>query len=196
MAIWKWSDIGQYSATSTYHMLCEGSICFLCTMMIWRCWAPLSCKIFLWLALQYPSGRLIGDCDTACKTKALSVSFVIKKKALWIVSSFNVCSLGRSGTYVSQGQRSLFRFLRWQIGLNRGGLPVGSFFWRSIVEVLTLWLLLCAGAYGNNGTEESSEGEISSMSGSLRLLFSKSSNFGLLRGRNECYHSVNSRLDL
>lgn len=53
MAIWKWSDNGQYSAASTYHMLCEGSICFLCAKPIWRCWAPLSCKIFLWLALQY-----------------------------------------------------------------------------------------------------------------------------------------------
>ena len=142
MAIWKWSDIGQYSTTSTYHMLCEGSICFLCTMVIWHCWAPLSCKFFLWPALQYPFGRLIGDCDMACKTKALSLSFVIKNKTLWIISSFNVCSLGKSSTYVLQGQRSLFRFLWWQIGLNLGGWYV------SIVSTFQtllplFWTLIC-----------------------------------------------------
>lgn len=196
MAIWKWSDNGQYSAASTYHMLCEGSICFLCAKPIWRCWAPLSCKIFLWLALQYRIWTFDRRLQHGLQDQSF-VCFLCDQEEATADHILLQCMFSQQvWHYVSQGQRSIFRFLRWRIGLNLGGQPVGSFFRRSIVEVLTLWLLLSAGAYGNKGTEESSEGEISSMSGSLRLLFSKSSNFGLLHGRRECYHSVSSRLDL
>ena len=34
-------------------MLCEGGIKFQCASTVWRCWAPLTCKIFIWLALHY-----------------------------------------------------------------------------------------------------------------------------------------------
>lgn len=58
---------------------------------------------FGWLS-NTASGRLIGDCNTACKTKALSASFAIKKKPLRIISSFNACSLSRSGTMFRKGK--------------------------------------------------------------------------------------------
>ena len=34
-------------------MLCEGGTRFHSFGAIWKCWAPLACKIFMWLAVQY-----------------------------------------------------------------------------------------------------------------------------------------------
>lgn len=55
-AIWPWCASGCYSATSAYHMLTLGATSFLCAEAVWRCWAPLNCKLFMWLALQ---GRIL-----------------------------------------------------------------------------------------------------------------------------------------
>lgn len=52
-AIWKWQENGSYSAASTYKVLFEGAIRVAYDKAIWKCWAPLSCKIFMWLAIQY-----------------------------------------------------------------------------------------------------------------------------------------------
>lgn len=51
--IWKWQENGPYSAASTYKVLTEGAIRVAYDKAIWKCWAPLSCKIFMWLAIQY-----------------------------------------------------------------------------------------------------------------------------------------------
>ena len=51
--IWAWNESGVYSATSAYRMLCMGGIRFRSFAAIWKCWAPLSCRIFMWLAVQY-----------------------------------------------------------------------------------------------------------------------------------------------
>lgn len=50
---WAGSATGLYSAKTTYSMLCQGSIRFSMATPLWRSWAPLKCKIFGWLALQY-----------------------------------------------------------------------------------------------------------------------------------------------
>lgn len=53
MPLRRWNCSGTYTSASTYTMLWEGSIRFEPTKAIWKCWAPLSCKLFMWLAIQY-----------------------------------------------------------------------------------------------------------------------------------------------
>lgn len=50
---WPSDNSGTYSAKSTYRRLCMGSAEFEPAGYIWKCWAPLKCKIFMWLAVQY-----------------------------------------------------------------------------------------------------------------------------------------------
>lgn len=52
-AVWRWHQGGAYSSRSAYNMLCEGAIRVSYANAIWRCWELLSCKIFMWLAIQY-----------------------------------------------------------------------------------------------------------------------------------------------
>lgn len=52
-AIWPWNANGVYTTALAYKMMCEGGVRFLCAGAIWKCWTPLSCKLFMWLALQY-----------------------------------------------------------------------------------------------------------------------------------------------
>src|SRR3954466_8135784 len=51
--IWAWNELGVYTTPSAYKMLCEGGVRFHSFRAIWKCWAPLACKIFMWLAVQY-----------------------------------------------------------------------------------------------------------------------------------------------
>ena len=51
--IWAWNNNGTYTASSAYKMLCQGGIRFHSFSAIWKCWTPLACKIFMWLAVQY-----------------------------------------------------------------------------------------------------------------------------------------------
>jgi hypothetical protein len=51
--IWAGSDSGGYSAKATYKRLCEGNMRFSMATPIWKSFAPLKCKIFGWLAVQY-----------------------------------------------------------------------------------------------------------------------------------------------
>jgi hypothetical protein len=50
--VWRWTPSGEYSAKSTYVMLQSGSCRFAGHKLIWKTWAPLKVKIFLWLAFQ------------------------------------------------------------------------------------------------------------------------------------------------
>jgi hypothetical protein len=50
---WPWSSSGKYDARSTYKMLCQGSVRWEGASCVWRSSAPLKCKIFAWLALQF-----------------------------------------------------------------------------------------------------------------------------------------------
>ena len=51
--VWRWNSSGAYTSRSTDGMLWHGSVRFALAAAIWRCWAPLSCKLFMWLAMQY-----------------------------------------------------------------------------------------------------------------------------------------------
>ncbi|WVZ79516.1 hypothetical protein U9M48_027087 [Paspalum notatum var. saurae] len=48
--LWRWSSDGHFSVHSAYQLLHEGSILQLEIAIIWKTWAPLRIKIFLWLA--------------------------------------------------------------------------------------------------------------------------------------------------
>jgi len=50
--IWRWTADGVYSAKSAYNMLHIGSITMPGHRLIWKTWAPLRVKIFLWLAMK------------------------------------------------------------------------------------------------------------------------------------------------
>ena len=58
--IWRWTPSGSYTARSAYAMLHEGAIQFRGHNLIWKTWAPLRVKIFLWLAFR--RRHWTGDC--------------------------------------------------------------------------------------------------------------------------------------
>jgi hypothetical protein len=51
--LWKGSASGEYSAKSTYQMLCQGNVRWGMCKPVWKSFAPMKCKIFIWLALKY-----------------------------------------------------------------------------------------------------------------------------------------------
>ena len=50
--IWRWTPSGSYTTKSAYNMLHTGAIKFRGHRLIWKTWAPLRVKIFLWLAFR------------------------------------------------------------------------------------------------------------------------------------------------
>uniref|UniRef100_A0A453HE53 Reverse transcriptase zinc-binding domain-containing protein n=1 Tax=Aegilops tauschii subsp. strangulata TaxID=200361 RepID=A0A453HE53_AEGTS len=48
--IWRWTSNGVYSASSCYKALFHGSTSSPCWRLLWKNWAPMNNKIFLWLA--------------------------------------------------------------------------------------------------------------------------------------------------
>ena len=46
---WRFSESGEYSASSAYRALLLGSVSFEPAERIWKSWAPGKCKFFLWL---------------------------------------------------------------------------------------------------------------------------------------------------
>jgi len=50
--MWRWTASGEYTAKSAYTMLHAGSSPFPGHKLIWKTWAPLKVKIFLWLAMR------------------------------------------------------------------------------------------------------------------------------------------------
>lgn len=50
--VWRWTPDGTYTAKSAYKMLQAGSVKFRGHSLIWKTWAPLRVKIFLWLAMK------------------------------------------------------------------------------------------------------------------------------------------------
>lgn len=50
--IWHWTPDGIYTSKSAYMMLHAGSAKFRGHRLIWKTWAPLKVKVFLWLAFR------------------------------------------------------------------------------------------------------------------------------------------------
>ena len=51
--VWPWSPSGAYTASSTYRMLCQGRERSATASCTWGTYAPMKCKIFVWLALKH-----------------------------------------------------------------------------------------------------------------------------------------------
>ncbi|CAN6312358.1 unnamed protein product [Urochloa humidicola] len=49
---WKWTVTGTYTARSAYSAFFEGSTWFAGARPIWKAWAPLKVKFFMWLAVR------------------------------------------------------------------------------------------------------------------------------------------------
>lgn len=50
--IWRWTPDGRYTATSSYRMMHEGAVPFRGHKLIWKTWAPMKVKVFLWLSFR------------------------------------------------------------------------------------------------------------------------------------------------
>lgn len=50
--VWRWTPSGEYTTKSTYTKLHNRAIKFCGHALIWKTWAPLRVKIFLWLAFK------------------------------------------------------------------------------------------------------------------------------------------------
>lgn len=49
---WRWDSSGTYSARSAYRMFFQGATKFAAGKPIWKAWAPLKVKFFMWLAIK------------------------------------------------------------------------------------------------------------------------------------------------
>jgi hypothetical protein len=49
---WHWMADGRYSPSSAYKALIQGRSAFQSSELIWKSWAPLRVKLFLWLACR------------------------------------------------------------------------------------------------------------------------------------------------
>lgn len=50
--VWRWTNDGKYTSKSAYNMMHSGSTSLIEHKLIWRTWALLRVKIFLWLAIK------------------------------------------------------------------------------------------------------------------------------------------------
>jgi hypothetical protein len=94
--IWKFCASGDYSASSTYRVLFQGSIWFEPAERVWKSWAPQKCKFFIWLM----------ELDRCWAAERLAkrglvtltvVRFVIKMMSPLIIYWSPVCFLDSSG---------------------------------------------------------------------------------------------------
>lgn len=53
MLVWRWTPNGSYSASSAYKMLHHGATAFRGHRLVWKTWAPLRVRFFLWLTLRH-----------------------------------------------------------------------------------------------------------------------------------------------
>lgn len=99
VARWQWHEGGRYTPASTHRMLFKGAIHVSYVNCIWRCWASLCCKTFLWLAIPY----LIWTSDQRLR-HGYKMRFwfgllsLAKRWIPLITSYFSASTLSRSGT--------------------------------------------------------------------------------------------------
>jgi hypothetical protein len=146
--IWRWTPDGSYSSKSAYTMMHTGAIHFRGHSLIWKTWAPMKVKIFLWLAFKrrhWTNDRRVRHglvareecylCDQAPETIDHLLTCCPYSREVW----FFMCSaLGRplppasttvrswwmrmrAGLQTSQrkGLDSLFALVSWQLWKER-----------------------------------------------------------------------------
>jgi len=102
---WKLSQSGSYSSKTAYAACFVGSIRFPPWRRIWKSWAPLRCKFFLWLAIKQriwtadrlaKRGLLIASPSGDCLTMLLAL-FATRNRKQPSISFSLVCSPGNAG---------------------------------------------------------------------------------------------------
>ena len=75
---WRLSKSGSYSSKSAYEAFFIGTIRFAPWKRIWKSWAPLKCKFFIWLVLN----NRCWTTDRLAKVACLIPLFVIRSGRL------------------------------------------------------------------------------------------------------------------
>jgi hypothetical protein len=130
--VWCWTPDGEYSAKSAYTMLHSGSIPFSGHTLIWKTWAPLRVKIFLWLAFRkrhWTNDRRARHnlqaqeecylCDQAPETIDHILTCCPYARVIW----FHICAaLGQQLSPVERSVITWWRRLRssWHGNLRKG----------------------------------------------------------------------------
>lgn len=108
---WRWTADGQYTAKSAYQMLHKGRTSLQGAELIWKTWAPLRVKLFLWLAcrrriLTADRRRRRGleahdtcfMCDQSNETADhLLASCSVAKEVWWLAFSWAQCQCSFTG---------------------------------------------------------------------------------------------------
>jgi hypothetical protein len=101
---WTGSPSGEYSAKSTYKMLCQGRTTVAFYKPIWRSFAPLKCKIFCWLALKHRLWTSDRRARWGYRKIRMFVSLVCRERTMWSIFWCNVHTPDRCGQDVFMQQ--------------------------------------------------------------------------------------------
>jgi len=88
---WKLTQSGSYSSKSAYAACFVSSIRFPSWRRIWKSWAPLRCKFFLWLAIRQRIWTADRLAKRVCLTNLLA-HYVTRNKNQPNTSCSHVCS--------------------------------------------------------------------------------------------------------
>ena len=88
---WKLTQSGSYSSKSAYAACFVSSIRFPSWKCIWKSWAPLRCKFFLWLAIRQRIWTADRLAKRVCLTNLLA-HYVTRNKNQPNTSCSHVCS--------------------------------------------------------------------------------------------------------
>ena len=109
--VWRWTPSGEYTAKSAYLMLHAGSSPFLGHKLVWKTWAPLKIKIFLWLALR--RRHWTGDRRRRHGLDARKLCYLCDQEVETIDHIIATCSFpGKSGSSFSKSWAFSYRRLR------------------------------------------------------------------------------------
>lgn len=91
--VWQWTAHGDYTAKSAYSMLHLGSTPLRGHKLIWKTWAPLKVKIFLWLAFK--RRHWTGDRRRRHSLDAIDLCYLCDQEEETIDHILATCSFSR-----------------------------------------------------------------------------------------------------
>jgi hypothetical protein len=127
---WKLTQTGDYSSKSAYTALFIGSIHYALWKKIWKSWAPLGCRFFIWMVFKkkdagLQTSWLKGDCPIL-----MLGPFVNKKRRQFNICLWAVLSLGSFG-FISSIQA--LRLTELVPNVSEASFPK---WWRKVVKLV------------------------------------------------------------
>lgn len=147
--VWRWTSNGEYTAKSAYLMLHRGSTPFPGHKLVWKSWAPLRIKIFLWLALKRSIGLGIGEEGMGWTLGNAATSATRLKKPL-TTSSQLARSQEKYGSSSSRRWDGRYRKLQRRCCVGGGDFVPCSMAKEGLASTPSLGS--CRGKSGKNGT--------------------------------------------